>query len=104
MLLCFADADACPAKSLYVSDAQGHPYPGSVVGRYANRIKNASFALDGATYHTPANEHGGLNTIQSGPHGYGASTRLPFVVLGRFAGLRRREYRSSELDGEEPFK
>lgn len=40
------------------------PYFGALVGRVANRIANASFELDGETYHISANEnntslHGG---------------------------------------------
>lgn len=39
-------------------------YQGLVVGRYANRIRNASFEMDGITYNTPNNQgewtlHGG---------------------------------------------
>lgn len=39
-------------------------YQGLVVGRFANRIRDAKFVMDGKTYHTPANQgswtlHGG---------------------------------------------
>jgi aldose 1-epimerase len=42
----------------------GHPYFGAIVGRVANRIRNAEFALDGARYTLAANDkphhlHGG---------------------------------------------
>ncbi|MEO7746311.1 MAG: hypothetical protein ABIV05_08805, partial [Actinomycetota bacterium] len=41
------------------------PYFGAVVGRFANRIADGTFAIDGATYRVPVNEpptsvHGGL--------------------------------------------
>ncbi len=36
--------------------AQTRDFFGPVVGRYANRIKNGTFELDGETYHTPLNE------------------------------------------------
>jgi len=44
----------------------GHPYLGAIVGRVAGRIPNACFAIDGETFHLPANEpphhlHGGVD-------------------------------------------
>ncbi|KZV99630.1 galactose mutarotase-like protein [Exidia glandulosa HHB12029] len=56
--------------SLYESDAKGHPYFGAVVGRYANRIKNGTFTLDGKTFNISKNEHDGLNTLHGGFVGY----------------------------------
>ena len=50
--------------------ATNHTYFGAVVGRYANRIKNGTFTIDGTTYEVPANEHGGLNTLHGGNVGY----------------------------------
>jgi aldose 1-epimerase len=41
---------------------------GSVVGRYANRIANGKFTLNGVEYHTPVNN--GPNTLHSGPAGW----------------------------------
>jgi len=46
-----------------------HTYFGAVVGRYANRIKNGTFDLDGQTYHIPENENGGIDTLHSGGAG-----------------------------------
>ncbi len=45
-----------------------HPYIGAVVGRYANRIRQAQFELDGKNYHLTANEgshqlHGGFQGL-----------------------------------------
>ncbi|KAK0389154.1 hypothetical protein NLU13_2729 [Sarocladium strictum] len=42
---------------------------GSIVGRYANRIKNGTFEVDGHTYHTPLNEKG-HDTLHGGDVGY----------------------------------
>ena len=44
---------------------ENYPYFGVLVGRYANRIKNARFSLDGELYRLPANKendhiHGGF--------------------------------------------
>lgn len=51
--------------SYYEVDKQ-HPHLGGVPGRYANRIKNSTFEIDGETFHTDPNEHGGLNTLHGG--------------------------------------
>lgn len=51
--------------SYYAIDKQ-HPHLGGVPGRYANRIKNSTFEIDGMVYHTDPNEHGGLNTLHGG--------------------------------------
>jgi aldose 1-epimerase len=44
----------------------GHPYFGATVGRFANRIRNAKFELEGVEYKMPVNNdphhlHGGVN-------------------------------------------
>jgi aldose 1-epimerase len=41
---------------------------GSVVGRYANRIANGKFTLDGVEYNLPVNN--GPNTLHGGPAGW----------------------------------
>ncbi|KAI1790075.1 galactose mutarotase-like protein [Ganoderma leucocontextum] len=50
-----------------------HPYFGPQVGRYANRIKNGTFTIDGKTYHTPLNENG-RDTLHGGFIGYDRSS------------------------------
>lgn len=61
--------------SYYEVDRQ-HPHLGGVVGRYANRIKNSTFQIDGKTYNVTPNEHQtadhplGLNQLHGGPTGY----------------------------------
>jgi len=44
------------------------PYFGSLVGRYANRIANAKFTLDGKIYTLAANDHG--NSLHGGNKGF----------------------------------
>lgn len=46
----------------------GNPYFGCLVGRYANRIANAKFILDGKTYTLAANN--GVNSLHGGLKGY----------------------------------
>jgi aldose 1-epimerase len=41
---------------------------GSVVGRFANRIANGKFSIDGVAYNTPINN--GPNTLHGGPAGW----------------------------------
>ena len=45
-----------------------HPYFGSTVGRYANRIRGAAFELDGRTVRLTPNENG--NQLHGGPEGF----------------------------------
>lgn len=55
----------------YLTDTEtNHTYFGPIVGRYANRIKNSTFTLNGQTYHIPANDHAGADTLHGGTVGY----------------------------------
>lgn len=55
----------------YLNDTETvHTYFGAVVGRYANRIKNGTFTIDGVTSHIPENEHDGEDTLHGGFVGY----------------------------------
>ena len=48
----------------------GNTYFGAIIGRYANRIANATFNLNNATYTLRANN--GPNTLHGGPDAYNA--------------------------------
>lgn len=57
--------------SQYLNNTQHeHTYFGATVGRYGGRIKNATFTLDGTTYHVTANEHDGADSLHGGTVGY----------------------------------
>lgn len=47
---------------------KGNPFFGCLVGRYANRIANAKFTLDGKEYKLAANDNG--NTLHGGVKGF----------------------------------
>ncbi|KAF2116225.1 galactose mutarotase-like domain-containing protein [Lophiotrema nucula] len=47
-----------------------HPHLGGVPGRYANRIKNSSFVIDGQEYHVTPNENNNNDTLHGGPDGW----------------------------------
>lgn len=54
----------------YYSIDKSHPHLGAVPGRYANRIKNSTFEIDGQTYHILPNENNGQDTLHGGPNGW----------------------------------
>ena len=57
--------------SQYLNDTEtDHTYFGAVVGRYANRIKNGTFTIDGVTSQIPENEHDGHDNLHGGVVGY----------------------------------
>lgn len=51
-------------------EGEVHPHLGGVPGRYANRIKNSSFVIDGEEFHIEPNEHNGANVLHGGPDGW----------------------------------
>lgn len=76
---------------------KGNPFFGCLVGRYANRIANAQFVLDGKTYSLAANDNG--NSIHGGIKGF--DKKVWESVFSADNNSLRLTYRSP--DGEEGF-
>jgi aldose 1-epimerase len=78
-----------------------NPHFGTIVGRYANRISNGRFELDGRQHVLPVND--GPNVLHGGVRGFGArwwdATPLPPAADGS-VGLRLDRV---SPDGEEGF-
>jgi aldose 1-epimerase len=47
-----------------------HPHLGGVPGRYANRIKNSTFEIDGEKFNILPNENNNNDTLHGGPNGW----------------------------------
>ena len=77
----------------------GHPYFGSTIGRYGNRIADASFKIDGEEYKLEANN--GPNSLHGGPGGFDKRVWdiFPFKE-DKKAGVR---FTYVSKDGEEGF-
>lgn len=104
-------------QKLYVPDRQGNisdivlgcddlgmymrgetPYFGCIVGRVANRIKNGTFTLDGATYNLACNN--GPNSLHGGKVGY---NRREWKTVQSPAENRSVTFEYLSEDGEEGF-
>jgi aldose 1-epimerase len=77
-----------PRLSDYVNDFQNQPWPaaggsgdtyfGAIIGRYANRIANHSFTLDGTFYNLPGNNGtNNVDTLHGGPDAYNTQVWAP---------------------------
>ena len=51
-------------------EGEVHPHFGGVPGRYANRIRNSTFSIDGETFHIEPNENNNNDTLHGGPDGW----------------------------------
>jgi aldose 1-epimerase len=72
-----------------------HPYFGAVVGRYANRVGGARFALDGHEYHLSKND--GANSLHGGFKGFDK------VLWRAEASGDSLSLRYLSMDGEEGY-
>ncbi len=77
----------------------GHPAFGPIVGRYANRIANGTFELDGNTYSLTIND--GNNTLHGGSVGFDDVVWDPVIVESENGEGLLLNYMS--MDGEEGF-
>ena len=50
------------------NNSKGGSFFDAIIGRYANRIANGTFTLDGVKYSVPLND--GQNSLHGGPHGF----------------------------------
>jgi aldose 1-epimerase len=76
-----------------------HPYFGSTVGRYCNRIGNAKFSLDGKEYQLAAND--GVNSLHGGLVGFDrVMWDAEGIVTDDAVGVR---FHRRSPDGEEGY-
>lgn len=75
----------------------GNPYIGSLVGRYANRIANARFTLNGKTYTLAANNNG--NSLHGGLKGFDKV----YWNVEKLAGDSSLKLTYQSKDGEEGY-
>jgi len=75
-----------------------NPYFGALVGRYANRIGNAKFTLDGKEYHLAAND--GPNSLHGGLQGFDKRVWKAREIPGQHPGV---ELTYLSKDGEEAY-
>lgn len=61
-------AQVVMATALDASHLDGDTWGGTICGRFANRIADASFELDGIRYHLPANH--GTSALHGGPDSF----------------------------------
>ena len=78
---------------------EGHPYFGSIVGRYGNRIALAQFSLDGENYTLAANN--GNNALHGGLKGFDKKLWAPEVIACDERSALKLTYMSP--DGEEGY-
>ena len=57
-------------NATYYSESALHPHLNGVPGRYANRIKNGTFEIDGVTYQADLNNNNRVNTLHGGSNGW----------------------------------
>ena len=87
-----------PSLDEYLS--RNAPYFGALVGRYANRIANAEFTLDGVRHRLPANE--GPNCLHGGGRGFDKQV-WEAAAVDRAPGRVALVLRHTSPDGDAGF-
>ncbi len=93
------ELDLLLGSSTLAGLAARHPYMGSTVGRYANRIGAARFALDGVEYKLAANN--GVNHLHGGLKGF--DRRLWKAEPGSSGGNPSVSMSLVSLDGDQGY-
>ena len=75
---------------------QKETYFNAIIGRYANRIKNGRFSIDGKSYQLPVNN--GTNALHGGVSGFNEKI---WDIVGQTRHSVSLHYRA--LDGEENY-
>ena len=92
-------ADVVLGFSDLESYLKGHPYFGTIIGRYGNRIAKGRFSLNGAEYKLAVNN--GPNHLHGGVKGFDKVVWTPTVTTTRNAATLSLTYLSK--DGEEGY-
>lgn len=89
-------ADVVLGFSTFEEWQKQETYFNAIIGRYANRIKDGKFALDGVEYQLPINN--GTNSLHGGVHGFNEKV---WDVVGQSTYSVSLHYRAK--DGEEGY-
>jgi aldose 1-epimerase len=101
-----------PRLSDYVNDFQNQPWPaaggsgetyfGAIIGRYANRIANHSFTLNGTLYNLVGNNGpNNVNTLHGGPDSY--NTQVWAATPEKLAGAVALKLTYTDPNGKNGF-
>lgn len=92
--------DICQGYNTIEEWIKGMSYYGATCGRFANRIKNGKFTIDGVEFQLPLNN--GPNSLHGGPEGF---SNQPFETKGVISepGKQSIEMTYFSMDGEEGY-
>lgn len=77
-------------------------YNGALIGRYANRIKNGQFELNGTVYNIPKNEKG-ITALHGGEIGWDKKTWAVETGKCQSCGADKLTLTYTSVDGEQGF-